>query len=191
MLQDASALLDRLVAAAWNGKRIGSVIELEVLRAVAHHARGAHSAALKALGHAVELAEVDGWVRVFVDAAPTMTELLPALAMSQPRSGYMQDLLAAVNAAGGAGEVGRRTTRAPVPGSGVALVDPLSGRELEVLRLLGSDLDGPAIARHLVVSLNTVRTHTKHIYTKLDVNSRRTAISRAHQLGLLSRSENR
>ena len=128
---------------------------------------------------------------VFVDAAPTMTELLPALAMSQPRSGYMQDLLAAVNAAGGAGEVGRRTTRAPVPGSGVALVDPLSGRELEVLRLLGSDLDGPAIARHLVVSLNTVRTHTKHIYTKLDVNSRRTAISRAHQLGLLSRSENR
>lgn len=191
VLQDASALLDRLVAAAWNGKRIGSVIELEVLRAVAHHARGAHSAALKALGHAVELAEVDGWVRVFVDAAPTMTELLPALAMSQPRSGYMQDLLAAVNAAGGAGEVGRRTTRAPVPGSGVALVDPLSGRELEVLRLLGSDLDGPAIARHLVVSLNTVRTHTKHIYTKLDVNSRRTAISRAHQLGLLSRSENR
>ena len=73
----------------------------------------------------------------------------------------------------------------------MALVDPLSGRELEVLRLLGSDLDGPAIARHLVVSLNTVRTHTKHIYTKLDVNSRRTAISRAHQLGLLSRSENR
>ena len=54
-----------------------------------------------------------------------------------------------------------------------------------MLRLLGSDLDGPAIARELVVSLNTVRTHTKHIYTKLDVNNRRAAISRAHQLGLL------
>ena len=51
----------------------------------------------------------------------------------------------------------------------------------------GSDLDGPAIARRLVVSLNTVRTHTKHIYTKLDVNNRRAAVRRAHQLGLLTR----
>jgi LuxR family maltose regulon positive regulatory protein len=62
----------------------------------------------------------------------------------------------------------------------------LSDRELDVLRLLGSDLDGPAIARRLTVSLNTVRTHTKHIYTKLNVNNRRAAISKAHQLGLLS-----
>ena len=67
-------------------------------------------------------------------------------------------------------------------------MDPLSDRELDVLRLLGSDLDGPGIARELVVSLNTVRTHTKHIYTKLGVNNRRAAISRAHQLGLLART---
>ena len=73
----------------------------------------------------------------------------------------------------------------------MGLVDPLSDRELDVLRLLGSDLDGPAIARRLVVSLHTVRTHTKHIYTKLNVNNRRAAISKAHQLGLLSHSENR
>ena len=65
------------------------------------------------------------------------------------------------------------------------LVDPLSERELEVLRLLASELDGPAIARELVVSLHTVRTHTKHIYAKLGVNSRRAAVTRAHQLGLL------
>ena len=64
------------------------------------------------------------------------------------------------------------------------LVDPLSERELEVLRLLGSDLDGPGIARELVVSLNTVRTHTKHIYAKVGVNNRRAAVTRAHQLGL-------
>ena len=73
----------------------------------------------------------------------------------------------------------------------MGLVDALSDRELEVLRLLGSDLDGPAIARKLFVSLNTVRTHTKHVYTKLGVNSRRAAISKAHQLGLLSGSGNR
>jgi LuxR family maltose regulon positive regulatory protein len=71
------------------------------------------------------------------------------------------------------------------------LTDPLSERELDVLRFLGSELDGPGIARELVVSLNTVRTHTKHIYTKLGVNSRRAAVSKAHQLGLLSRSGRR
>ncbi len=61
---------------------------------------------------------------------------------------------------------------------------PLSERELDVLRLLGSDLDGPAIARHLHVSLATVRTHTQHIYAKLGVNNRRAAVRRAHQLRL-------
>jgi LuxR family maltose regulon positive regulatory protein len=71
------------------------------------------------------------------------------------------------------------------------LADPLSEREREVLRLLASDLDGPSIARHLVVSLNTVRTHTKHIYTKLDVTNRRSAVSRGHQLGLLSQQTGR
>lgn len=185
-LQDAADLLDRLVAAAENGERIGSVIELEVLRAVAHHAGDAREEALVALGHAVELAEADGWVRVFVDAAPVVTDLLRELATRQPQSGYARDLLTAVTTAGEAGP-----GTAPQPGPGLRLVDPLSDRELDVLRLLGSDLDGPAIARHLVVSLNTIRTHTKHIYTKLGVNNRRAAISKAHQLGLLSRSGNR
>ena len=114
---------------------------------------------------------------------------------AQPRSGFAHALLDAVMArtprrrpaASGAGSAlrrARRRVREPRAG----LVDPLSDRELDVLRLLGSDLDGPAIARQLVVSLNTVRTHTKHIYTKLGVNNRRAAISRAHQLGLLTRS---
>ncbi len=66
------------------------------------------------------------------------------------------------------------------------LVDPLSSRELDVLRYLGSDLDGPAIARELGVSLSTVRTHTQHIYAKLGVTNRRAAVRRAHQLNLFS-----
>jgi LuxR family maltose regulon positive regulatory protein len=65
------------------------------------------------------------------------------------------------------------------------LIEPLSERELEVLRLLASDLSGPDIARELVVSLNTVRTHTKNIYSKLGVNNRRAAIRRAEDLDLL------
>jgi LuxR family maltose regulon positive regulatory protein len=68
------------------------------------------------------------------------------------------------------------------------LIEPLSERELDVLRLLGTDLAGPEIARELMVSLNTLRTHTKNIYAKLGVNSRRAAIRRAAELGLLSRT---
>ena len=65
------------------------------------------------------------------------------------------------------------------------LPDPLSDRELDVLRLLDGDLTGPQIARELFVSLNTLRTHTKRIFTKLDVNTRVAAVRRAHERGLL------
>jgi LuxR family maltose regulon positive regulatory protein len=65
------------------------------------------------------------------------------------------------------------------------LVDPLSEREMEVLRLLATDLDGPDVARRLVVSLNTLRTHTRNIYAKLGVNSRRAAVRRAGELNML------
>jgi LuxR family maltose regulon positive regulatory protein len=73
----------------------------------------------------------------------------------------------------------------PAPAVQQGLVDPLSGRELDVLRLLASDLAGPAIARELVVSVNTVRTHTKSIYAKLGVGTRREAVTRGRELGLL------
>ena len=66
-----------------------------------------------------------------------------------------------------------------------AMVEPLSERELDVLRLLGTDLSGPDIARELMVSLNTLRTHTKNIYAKLGVNNRRAAVHRAKELKLL------
>ncbi len=175
-LRDAAALLDRLLAAAVAGGRTGSVIELEVLRTVALTAQGGQGVARAALRHAVELAEPDRWVRVLVDAGPEVAALLTALA--EDGVGYARELVAFTAA----------PDPSPVPGPVAALVDPLSERELDVLRLLGSDLDGPAIARELVVSLNTVRTHTKHIYTKLGVSSRREAVSRAHRLGLLSRA---
>ncbi|SFC65152.1 LuxR family transcriptional regulator, maltose regulon positive regulatory protein [Nocardioides terrae] len=197
-LDAAVGLLDRLLAAASDGGRVGSVIELEVLRAVAHDAAADRNAALEAIRHAVDLAETDGWVRVFVDAASALTPSLRELASRQPQSGYVHELLTAVTGSGSATEVadggaapgvGASPTGPPDPGA--VLVEALSDRELDVLRLLGSDLDGPAIARQLVVSLNTVRTHTKHIYTKLGVNNRRAAISRAHRLGLLSRAATR
>jgi len=89
-------------------------------------------------------------------------------------------------AATGSPTGGRADARAGSPPQ-ATLVDPLSHRELDVLRLLATELDGPAIARHLGVSLTTVRTHTQHIYTKLGVANRRSAVHRAHQLNLFSR----
>ena len=184
-LPEALTLLDRLLTAAVAGGRSGSVVEVEVLRAEELHSRGESEAAVEALGHAVNLAELDGRVRVFVDAGPEGAATLRDLAALRPDRPFLARLLRVIEGtAPPAPEQPHRT--APEP-----LVDPLSDRELDVLRLLGSDLDGPAIARELVVSLNTVRTHTKHIYTKLGVNNRRSAITKGHQLGLLSRASMR
>ena len=78
-------------------------------------------------------------------------------------------------------------TQAPVGGPGAQphLADPLSQREIEVLRLLDSELTGPQIATALYVSLNTLRTHTKRIFTKLDVKTRAAAVRSAHEHGLI------
>jgi LuxR family maltose regulon positive regulatory protein len=184
-LSTANTLLDRLLAFAEAGGRLGTVLEVEILRARANHAAGAQDVALSALEHAIGLAEPDGWIRPFLDTPPALTPLLTTLAARLPSSRLVGTLLTNANTPAAApGRSGR-----PVqPGS---MPEPLSDRELDVLRLLASDLDGPAIAREMVVSLNTVRTHTKHIYTKLDVNNRRSAVSRAHQLGLLGQRAGR
>jgi LuxR family maltose regulon positive regulatory protein len=178
----ALTLLARLGAAAVSGDRLGTVVETEALRAAALDPAGDAEAADAALQRALEIGEPEGWVRVFVDAGPGLLGPLRRVAGRRRESAYVRTLLAACTSPGPSDE-----TPAPSPVGSSALVDPLSDRELDVLRLLASELDGPGIARELVVSLNTVRTHTKHIYTKLDVNNRRQAISRAHQLGLLSR----
>jgi LuxR family maltose regulon positive regulatory protein len=171
--------LERLLLAAEEGGRTGRVIEILVLRALAHQALGDIPAALASLERAVTLAEPEGHVRVFVDEGPPMTSLLRAAVKRGTGRDYARRLLAAVSGA----EHGSPSQQ--------ALIEPLSERELDVLRLLGTELDGPAIARELMVSLNTMRTHTKNIYTKLAVTNRRAAVRRAAELGLLSRTRDR
>jgi LuxR family maltose regulon positive regulatory protein len=172
-VNEAARLLERLLLAAEEGQRTGRVIEILVLQALAHQRLGDIPAALACLERAVTLAEPEGYVRVFVDEGPPVASLLKALAKQGIARNYVRRLLAAVAETG--------------PDSPVkqALIEPLSERELDVLRLLGSELDGPAIARELMVSLNTMRTHTKSIYAKLAVTSRRAAVRRAAELGLL------
>ena len=171
-MHDATRLLERLLRAAEEGARTGSVIEILVLQALAHQLRDDIPAALACLERALALAEPEGYVRIFVDEGPPMASVLRAAAKQGIAPSYVRRLLAAVN-----------TTEDSTPVS-QALIDPLSERELDVLRLLGTDLDGPEIARELIVSLNTVRTHTKNIYAKLGVNNRRAAVRRAKELDL-------
>jgi LuxR family maltose regulon positive regulatory protein len=175
---DAAGLLQRLLAAAEAGERTGSVIEILVLQALTHHAGGDTPAALVALDRALTLAEPEGYVRVFVGEGAPMLALLGAVAKQRVSWTYVRRLVDAF---------GESTPATRAQG----LVDPLSDRELQVLRLLGTDLDGPAIARELVVSLNTLRTHTRNIYTKLGVNSRRAAVRQARTLDLTSRDRER
>ena len=178
-LDEATRLLERLLRAADEGARAGSVIEILVVQALAHQARGDLPAALASLERALTSAEPEGYVRLFVDEGRPMASLLRAAAKQGIAPGYVRRLLAAVNQA---------ADRTP---ANQHLIEPLSERELDVLRLLGSDLDGPDIARELTVSLNTVRTHTKNIYAKLGVNSRRAAVRRGKELDLLSRTRGR
>jgi LuxR family maltose regulon positive regulatory protein len=172
-LADADRLLDRVLAAAQDGGRTGSVVEALVLRALVRQADGDVPAALAALDRAVRLAAGTGHVRVLVDEGPPLAALLGVLALRPDAPAHVATLLAAVP--------GAAPTAAPGPG----LLDPLSARERDVLRLLATELDGPEIARHLGLSLNTVRTHTASVYRKLGVHGRRAAVRRAEELGLL------
>ncbi|HSK25324.1 MAG TPA: LuxR C-terminal-related transcriptional regulator [Jiangellales bacterium] len=169
----ALELVQRLLRAAETGGRTGTVIEMLVLQALAHQARGGGAAGLEPLERALTSAQPEGYVRVFTREGPPMAALLAAAARRGIVPGYAGRLLATVG-----GTPARSTDSART-------VESLSDRELDVLRLLATDLGGPDIARELVVSLNTVRTHTKNIYTKLGVNNRRSAVRRATELDLL------
>ena len=178
-LTAAVDLLDRVRAAAETGGRTGLLLEVLVLHAIATEAYGRREVALRSLEAAARLAEPEGWTRVFLDEGPSLARLLDTLRRRRGHWTFVRDLQDAITPGSAAGSVGGPTT-SPTQG----LVEPLSSRELDVLRLLASDLDGPAIARQLSVSLSTVRTHTQHIYTKLGVNNRRAAVRRGHQLNL-------
>jgi LuxR family maltose regulon positive regulatory protein len=171
-VHEAARLLERLLRAAEGGGRTGRVIEILVFQALTHQTLGNIPAALSCLERALTLAEPEGYVRVFADEGPPMASLLRAAAKHNTSRNYARRLLAAMSETGHDRPVRQ------------ALLDPLSERELDVLRLLRTELDGPAIARELMVSINTVRTHTKNIYAKLAVTSRRAAVRRAAELDL-------
>ena len=173
-IREAEALTDRLLTGAEDGGRSGAVIEIRIVQGLARQALGDETGALGALERALEIADPEGYRRVFLDEGPPMQDLLRRAAARRIAPAAVSRLLAGT------------PIMAAQPGAAQPLLEPLSERELEVLRMLQSELDGPDIARALFVSLNTLRTHTKNIYAKLGVSSRRAAVRRASELDLLA-----
>ncbi|MGO4186445.1 LuxR C-terminal-related transcriptional regulator [Pseudarthrobacter sp. TAF60_1] len=189
-------LLDRVLATAEDSGRAGSVVEIRLLQALAHDALGHDPQAQEALASALTGSpEPDGYVRLFLNEGQPLLELLRG-AVREAGNDSTHDGGAAAHALRllGLGAPPQPAPSQPAPSQPAPSrpgehppsdVDPLSERELQVLRLLDSELSGPEIARALFISHNTLRTHTKHIFTKLGVTSRRAAVLRGRDGGLL------
>lgn len=181
-------LLQRLLAAAAGQGRTGSVIEIQALRALALAACGDRASALDALTEAVTLGGRHGYLRTLADEGAPMRALLSQLSEGRPGQqhparrldpGYLATLLRACSLAD-ATPPGRRAAAAP-PG----LAEPLTGRELEVLRLIAAGRSNQRIAHDLVVALDTVKKHVTHVLGKLGATNRTEAVAWARQLGLV------
>ena len=179
----ALALLDRLAAAAVAQDRVGSMIEIGALRALALAAGGQEADAVTTLAGALTLACPQGQVRVFADEGLPMAALVRKLIAAQ-RSGQAAGVplgcLARLQRAFDAGDTAPRPTAVP------GLVEPLTSRELEVLGMLAAGRSNQAIAGQLVVTLDTVKKHVSHVLDKLGAANRTEAVARARELGLIS-----
>ncbi len=183
----ALTLLQRLLDAAASQGRYGSIVEIQALRALALAACDDHVGALGALTEALMLAGPHGYVRVFADEGAPMHALLTQLSSARPGQrpaagrvdpGCLAEL---VRACDPADATPRRRAAAAPPG----LAEPLTDRELEVLRLLAAGKSNQRIAHDLVVALDTVKKHVTHVLGKLGAANRTEAVARARDLGLI------
>ena len=174
----ALGLLDRLASAAAEGGRNRSLVDILILMALAHRASHDTPTALEALRRAIALAEPEGIRRPFMDDGEALAGLLKQLSKREASSAFLRSIA-----------IGGGSAAMPVANDHPDLIEPLSDREADVLRLLRTDLSGPEVADELAVSLNTLRTHTKNIFEKLGVNSRRAAVRRAEELELFVKAK--
>jgi LuxR family maltose regulon positive regulatory protein len=173
---EALKSLELLLPGMEQQRRIDLALEILVLKALSHQALGDYEQALGALGRALSLAEPGGYVRTFLDEGSPMARLLYQAAARGIAPQYTGKLLAAFPAA------------EAVEGfqvSAMELVEPLTERELEVLRLIAEGLSNQEIAQQLFLSLSTVKWHTHNIYGKLGVHNRTQAVAKARALGML------
>lgn len=170
------AILERLRQEAEGSGRSGSLIEIYILQALNFEARADTQVAFEALGKALALARSEGYQRIFLDEGEAMRGLLLKYRKeSRLSNAYLDRLLSAFSGKHPAVSAGQE----------FALVEPLSERELEVLRMLAAGRSNPEIAGELYVSLNTVKAHVKSIFAKLETHNRTQATQRARDLRLI------
>ena len=181
-----NTLLARLLQAAEAQKRQGSALDILLVQALAHEAQGNRPQALAALKRALSLAEPEGYVRIFVDEGEPMRMLIADFRLSIEKqmysSAYAQLSYTSKLLAAFAPPINQQSTiKNPLS----EMVEPLSERELEVLRLVAQGLSNREISLRLFLALNTVKGHNQKIFSKLQVQSRTEAVARARELGLL------
>ena len=182
-LLQAVGLLERLLKAAENSRRMGSVIEILILQALAHEGQGNNSTALLPLKKALTLAEPEDYIHIFVDAGLPMARLLYKALSQKIAPDYVQRLLAAFPTEGQ-----EKTFASKSQGPDSEWIEPLSERETEVLELIAEGLTNSEISSKLYVTINTVKAHTRNIYSKMGVNNRTHAVTKARTLGILPNS---
>ena len=197
MFDEAETLLMRLQNMFEAMAQYGILINVLILRALTWQARGNNTQAIGVLAQALSFAEPGGYIRTFVDEGPRIAELLSMLLKAKQKGRlaeytFTADYVRRLQLAFGSSEQSEEakpnsaTSLGKINGTRVQpLLAPLSERELEVLRLIIVGLSNQQIAQQLVVEKNTLKTHIKHLYRKLHVNSRSRAIARARELNLL------
>jgi LuxR family maltose regulon positive regulatory protein len=180
-------LLERLLKAAEEGGRNGSVIEILILQAIAYHTQGNPPAALLPLQHALSLAKPEGYIRMFIDEPSSMLHLLHEASAREIMPDYTHKLLAAFEA-----EQRKSESKPDLPAGlpeahrdGEPIIEPLSQRELQILQLIAQGLSNREIGERLFLALDTVKGHNRRIFDKLQVQNRTEAVARARELGLL------
>jgi LuxR family maltose regulon positive regulatory protein len=173
-LEKTIDFLERLYAAAENGKRIGSQIEILILLSLSLEIHGDNQQSLETLERALRLARPENYIRVFLDEGQLLVELLEKILVSKSSdlSAYIKKLISAF-----------RGSHHRVDKHGLS--ETLSEREFEVLRLLDAGLSNKQIMEDLFLSLSTVKTHIRNLYSKLEVHSRTEAIKKAREIDLL------
>lgn len=176
-LQECIVLLDGLAKSANQAGRSATAIEASILKGIALENRGDPQAAEESIGRALQMAEPEGFVQIFVDEAAVLEPLFARVLSGGVNPRFLKALLRRANNGGGEDASGIEANR--------LLVEPLSGRELEVLGLINQGRANQAVADELYIALSTVKKHLNNIFGKLGAKSRTEALRRARDLGLL------